>query len=156
MNKINETMEYNGNNSSYNDEQQQSGDRHFRQVGGQFVYQAPENKLINSTEVNATWQDDFTETRQQSETYMSGISTFGQSESMVKSKPTHLTLNNMTQIRWGEKYRLYSNLQLNYLQQRNESEGWNLTTADAMMQDSINSSSYRSINRFDRLQGNPI
>ena len=33
MNNINETMEYNGNNSSYNDEQQQSGDRHFRQVG---------------------------------------------------------------------------------------------------------------------------
>lgn len=154
MNNINETMEYNGNNSSYNDEQQQSGDRHFRQVGGQFVYQAPENKLINSTEVNATWQDDFTETRQQSETYMSGISTFGQSESMVKSKPTQLTLNNMTQIRGGEKYRLHSNLQLNYLQQRNESEGWNLTTADAMMQDSINSSWYRSINRFDRLQGN--
>lgn len=30
MNNINETMEYNGNNSSYNDEQQQSGDRHFR------------------------------------------------------------------------------------------------------------------------------
>jgi hypothetical protein len=39
-------------------------------VGGQFVYQAPEDKLTNSTEVNATWNNEFSETRSQSETYM--------------------------------------------------------------------------------------
>ncbi len=153
LNNINETMEYNGDRSSYNERSNQSGDRHFRQVGGQFVYQAPEDRLTNSTEVDASWQDERTETRQQSETYMSDASTFGQSRRSSRSKPTNVNLRNTLRVTWQDKWRLYSNLQLSYNRSRNESEGWNLTTADALMKDSINSSWYRSRSQNDRLSG---
>ena len=153
LNNINETMEYNGDRSSYNEKRNQSGDRHFRQVGGQFVYQAPENRLTNSTEVDASWQDDQTETRRQSETYMSDASTFGLSQGTSRSKPTSLNMRNTLRATWEEKWRMYSDLQLSYDRSRTESEGWNLTTADAMMQDSINSSWYRSRSQNDRFGG---
>ena len=153
MNNINETMEYNGDRSSYNERSHQSGDRHFRQVGGQFVYQAPEQRLTSATEMNASWQDDLTETRQQSETYISDASTFGQSEGSSRSKPMNLNLQNTLRATWQEKWRLYSNLRLAYNRSRSESEGWNLTTADAMMTDSINRSWYRSRGQNDRFSG---
>ena len=154
LNNINETMEYNGDRSSYNERSNQSGDRHFRQVGGQFVYQAPENKLSNTTEVSASWQDDLTETRQQSETYMSNASTFGRSEGTSRSKPSKVGIDNTLRATFGEKYRLFNIMSLSYERRRNESEGWNLTTADAVMQDSINSSWYRSRGQSDMLRGN--
>ncbi|MBQ8486989.1 MAG: outer membrane beta-barrel protein [Prevotella sp.] len=153
LNNINETMEYSGDRSSYNEKRNQSGDRHFRQVGGQFVYQAPENRLTNSTEVDASWQDDQTETRRQSETYMSDASTFGMSQGTSRSKPTSLNMRNTLRATWEEKWRMYSDLQLSYDRNRNESEGWNLTTADAVMTDSINSSWYRSRSQNDRFGG---
>jgi hypothetical protein len=153
LNNINETMEYNGDRSSYNERSNQSGDRHFRQVGGQFVYQAPENRLTNSTEVDASWQDDRAETRQQSETYMSDASTFGQSVGTSRSKPTSLNMRNTLRATWEDKWRIFSDLQLSYDRSRSESEGWNLTTADAVMTDSINSSWYRSRSQFDRFGG---
>ena len=153
LNNINETMEYNGDRSNYNEKRNQSGDRHFRQVGGQFVYQAPENRLTNSTEVDASWQDDQTETRRQSETYMSDASTFGLSQGTSRSKPTSLNIRNTLRATWEEKWRMYSDLQLSYDRNRNESEGWNLTTADAVMTDSINSSWYRSRSQNDRFGG---
>ena len=153
LNNINETMEYNGDRSSYNEKSQQSGDRHFRQVGGQFVYQAPEERLTNSTEVNASWQDDQTETRRQSETYMSDASTFGQSQGTSRSKPTSLHLENVLRLTASDKFRLRNNMRLGYDRSRTESEGWNLTTADALMQDSINRSWYRSRSQSDRFYG---
>ena len=153
LNNINETIEYNGDRSNYSERSNQSGDRHFRQVGGQFVYQAPENRLTNSTEVEASWQDDQTETRQQSETYMSDASTFGLSQGTSRSKPTNLNMRNTLRAAWEEKWRLYSDLQLSYDRRRTESEGWNLTTADAVMTDSVNSSWYRSRSKNDRFGG---
>ena len=153
MNNINETMEYNGDRSSYNERSNQSGDRHFRQVGSQFVYQAPEQRLTNATEVNASWQDDLTETRQQSETYISDASTFGQSAGSTRSKPTYLSLQNTLRATWQEKWRVFSDLNLSYDHSRNESEGWSLTTAEAMMNDSINRSWYRSRGQNDRFSG---
>ena len=153
LNNINETMEYNGDKSSYNEKRNQSGDRHFQQVGGQFVYQAPEDKLTSATEVNASWQDDLTETRRQSETYMTDASTFGQSEGTSRQKPTNLELNNTLRLTNGEKYRLYTNMRLGYSQQRNEGDGWNLTTADVLMTDSINSSWYHSRSQSNRFNG---
>ena len=153
LNNINETMEYNGDKSNYNEKRNQSGDRHFRQVGGQFIYQAPEDKLTSATEVNASWQDDLTETRRQSETYMTDASTFGQSEGTNRQKPTNLELNNTLRLTNGEKYRLYTDMRLGYSQQRSESDGWNLTTADVLMKDSINSSWYRSRSQSDRFNG---
>ena len=153
LNNINETMEYDGDKSSYDEERNQSGDRHFRQVGGQFVYQAPEDKLTSSTEVNASWQDDLTETRRQSETYMTDASTFGRSEGTTRQKPTNLELNNTLRLTSGEKYRLYTDMQLGYSRQRSEGDGWNLTTVDVLMTDSINSSWYRSRSQSDRFNG---
>ena len=153
LNNINETMEYNADRSSYNDRSSQSGNRHFRQVGGQFVYQAPEQRLTSATEVNASWQNNLTETRQQSETYMSDASTFGQSVGTSRSKPMSLNLRNTLRAIWQEKWQLYSDLNLSYDRSRTESEGWSLTTADALMADSINRSWYRSRSQNDRFSG---
>ena len=153
LNNINETMEYTGERSNYNEKRNQSGDRHFRQVGGQFVYQAPEDKMTNATEVNASWQEDLTETRRKSETYMTDASAFGRSEGTSRQKPTTLKLTNTLRLTSGEKYRLYTNMLLGYSRQRSESDGWNLTTADALMSDSINSSWYRSRSQSDRFNG---
>jgi hypothetical protein len=152
MNNINETMEYSGEESSYNDKFEQAGDSHFKQVGGQFVYQAPEDKLTNSTEVNATWNNEFSEMRSQSETYMNGASTFGMSESTGRNRPSHFEMKNT--LRTTGKFLFYSTVGLNYNSNRDENEGWNVSTADAVMKDSINSSWYRSRNKNEWLYGN--
>ena len=87
LNNINETMDYDGNSSSYNDRTNQAGNRHFRQVGGQFIYQAPEDKFTNTTDISAQWSDNKSENRTQSETYMSDASTFGKSQSHGPASP---------------------------------------------------------------------
>ena len=94
LNNINESMHYSDWKGEYNDRTSQTGDNHFKQVGGQFVYQAPEDKLTNSTEVNATWSNDFTERRSQRETFMNEISTFGKSEGTSRRKPSSFELKN--------------------------------------------------------------
>ena len=151
LNNINETMEYSGENSSYNDKTEQSGDNHFKQVGGQFVYQAPEEKLTNSTEVNASWQNNWSENRSQSETYLNGASTFGQSEGSGRNRINNFSLKNT--LRATGKFRFYSNASLTYYHSRYEGEGWNVSTADAVMKDSINSSWYRSRSKSSSLYG---
>ncbi len=152
MNNINESMSYDTYDSEYNDKSQQSGDLHFKQVGGQFVYMASEDKLTNSTEVNATWSNEYNENRSQSETYLNTGSTFGQSEGTSRSKPSSFSLSNT--LRATGKYRFYSTAHLNYNRRIYESEGWNVTSADAVMKDSINSSWYRSRSQSDQLGGN--
>ena len=151
MNNINETMEYSGENSSYNDKVQQSGDNHFKQMGGQFVYQAPEEKLTNSTEVDASWRNDRSESRSQSETYLNGASTFGLSESSGRNRINSFSLKNT--LRTTGKFRFYSNASISYNDNRYEGEGWNVSTADAVMKDSINSSWYRSRSKGSSLYG---
>ena len=151
MNNINESMEYDTYDSEYKDKSQQSGDLHFKQVGGQFVYMAGEDKLTNSTEVNATWSNEYNENRSQSETYLNTGSTFSLSEGTSRSKPSSFSLKNT--LRATGKYRLYSTAQLNYNRGRHESEGWYVTSADAVMKDSINSSWYRSRSQSDQLSG---
>ena len=151
MNNINESMSYDFYDSEYMDKSQQSGDLHFKQVGGQFVYMAGEEKLTNSTEVNVTWSNEYNENRNQSEAFLNTGSTFGQSEGISRSKPCNFLLMNNLQA--TGKFRFYSTAQLNYNRKRNESEGWSVTTADAVMHDSINSSWYRSRNQSDELNG---
>lgn len=151
MNNINESMSYDTYDSEYKDKSEQSGDLHFKQVGGQFVYMASEDKLTNSTEVSATWNNDYNENRSQSETYLNTGSTFGQSEGTSRSKPSGFFLSNT--LRATGKYRLYSTAHLNFRRSRYESEGWNVTSADAVMKDSINSSWYRSRNQMGQLNG---
>ena len=151
MNNINESMSYDTYDSEYKDKSQQSGDLHFKQVGGQFVYMAGEDKLTNSTEVDATWSDEYSENRSQNETYLNTGSTFGLSEGTSRSKPSSFSLKNT--LRTTGKYRLYSSANISYNRSRYESEGWNVSTADAVMKDSINSSWYRSRSQSDRLSG---
>ena len=151
MNNINESMEYDAEDQEYSDKSQQSGDLHFKQVGGQFVYLGGEDKLTNSTEVNATWSNEYNENRSQSETYLNTGSTFGRSEGTNRSKPSSLTLSNT--LRATGKYRFYSRMRLSYYGRHNESEGWNASTADAAMHDSISSSWYRSRSQSDQFGG---
>jgi len=151
LNNINESMSYDTYDSEYKDKSQQSGDLHFKQVGGQFVYMAGEDKLTNSTEVDATWSDEYSENRSQSETYLNTGSTFGRSEGTSRSKPSSFSLKNT--LRTTGKYRLYSSANISYDRSRSEGNGWSVSTADAMMHDSINSSWYRSRSQSDRLSG---
>ena len=152
LNNINETMDFDAEDSEYTDKTELSGDNHFKQVGGQFVYQAPEEKLTNATEVDATWRNDFSENRNQSETYLNGASTFGLSEGTSRDKPSSFSLKNT--LRATGKFHFYSTATLGYSHGNYESEGWSVSTADAMMKDSINSSWYRSRSKSDQLYGN--
>ena len=141
-NNINETMDYDEYSQEYEDKTQQAGDNHFRQVGGQFVYLGPEDKVNNSTEVSASWRDNRSENRSESETYLNGASTFGRSASTGRYKASNFELSNT--FRMESKCYIYSSASLRYNHNTNEGEGWNVSTADALMTDSINSSWYRS------------
>lgn len=152
LNNINESMHYSDWRGEYNDRTSQTGDNHFKQVGGQFVYQAPEDKLTNSTEVNATWSNDFTESRRQSETFMNEISTFGKSEGTSRRKPSSFELKN--EFRSTGKFRFHTNVSLNYNHSSRESEEWSLSTSDALFQDSINSTWSRSRSKTENFRGN--
>ena len=151
LNNINESMDYSDWRGEYTDRTSQAGDNHFKQVGGQFVYQAPEDKLTNSTEVSATWYDAFTERRSQSETFMNEVSTFGKSEGTSRSKPSSFSLENS--FRSTGKFRFSTTFSLAYERGSSESEGWNLSTADALFQDSINSSWSRSRSKSEHFNG---
>ena len=154
LNNINESMEYDAEDSQYNDKAQQSGDNHFKQVGGQFVYQAPEDKLTNATEVNATWSNQFDESRSQSETFLNGASTFGLSEGTSRSKTNSFTLKNT--LRATGKMRFYSTAQIGYNGSQYESKGQSLTASAPLdsQTDTINSSYYQSSSKSNGLYAN--
>ena len=142
LNNINETMSYGEYDSEYRDRTSEAGDNHFKQVGGQFVYLGPEDKINNATEVSASWSDNFSENRTESETYLNGASTFGRSAGTNRYKASNFELSNS--FRMSDKFYVSSQAWIRYSRNTSESEGWNVTSADAMMTDSINSSWYRS------------
>ena len=149
MNNINETMNYDQYRSEYKDRTNEAGDNHFKQVGGQFVYLGPEDKINYTTEVTASWSDNRTDNRTESETYMNGASTFGRSSSQNRNKAENFELRNTFRLR--DKYFIYSQAWINYKHDTNESEGTDVTTADQVMKDSINSSWYRSRSKSSQL-----
>lgn len=145
-NNINETASYEAEGQQYTDKTHQAGNRHFRQAGGMFTYMGSENRLSNATEVNVEWQDDATDTRTQNENYLTdGTTTYGRSESHSRNRPVNFGLRNTFTL--NEPIYVMSRVNLDYQRYRYDSEGWNVSTADAMMTDSINSSWYRSRNR---------
>ena len=152
LNNINESMEYDRYEEKYESNEQQAGDRHFKQIGGQFVYIGPEDKVNNSTEVNATWSDDRGENRSQSETFLNGGNSFHKSESTNRYKTNQFQLRNS--LRLMGKFMYENTASLSYEHRSKQSEGWSLTTADAVMMDSINSSWGRSRGKSDRLRAN--
>ena len=151
LNNINKTMEYSDWRGEYTDRTSQAGDNHFKQVGGQFVYQAPEDKLTNSTEVNATWSNNFAESRSQSETFMNEISTFGKLEGAGRSKPSSFSLENS--FRSTGKLHFSTEMSISYRRENDEREDWSLSTSDALFQDSINSSWSRSRSKSEWFSG---
>ena len=152
LNNINETTEYDSDNEEYKDRSNQAGHRHFRQVGGMFTYLGKENKVNNATEVNASWQDDKGETRQQSESYLTdGTTTYGSSASNNRSQPVRLGVRNTFTL--NGPVHIYARANLDYNRHRYDSEGWSLSTADAQRHDSINSSRYRSLSRSKNISG---
>ena len=152
LNNINETTEYDSDSEEYRDRSNQAGHRHFRQVGGMFTYLGKENKVNNATEVNASWQDDKGETRQQSESYLTdGTTTYGSSASNNRSQPIRLGVRNTFTL--NGPVHIYARANLDYNNNRYDSEGWNLSTADESRHDSINSSRYRSRSRSKNLSG---
>lgn len=151
-NNINQTADYDSNNQEYKDRTHQAGDRHYRQVGGMFTYLGAENKVNNATEVNVVWKDDTGDTRQSSESYLTdGSTTYGQSASHNRSRPVNVGVRNT--FRLTGPIGIFSRLNLDYNKHRYDSEGWDVSTADAMMTDSINSSRYSSRSRADYLSG---
>ncbi len=151
-NNINESTEYDADNEQYKDRSNQAGHRHFRQAGGMFTYLAPENKVNNATQVNVTWQDDKGDTRRNSENYLTdGSSTFGRSESHNRSRPVNLNMRNTFTL--NGPVHIYSQANIDYNRHRYDSEGWNLSTADALYADSINSARFRSSDRSSSLSG---
>ena len=149
LNNINESMEFYG-DDSYTDRTNQSGDNHFKQIGGQFVYHAPEDKMESTTEVNATWNNELSEHRSQGETYLNDASTFEQSASTGERKANSLRITNTLRATCN-KYRFYSGVYVNYNQSNFKNEGWDISTADMLRLDSINSSWNRSYNKYDQL-----
>ena len=149
LNNINETMNYDEWEQDYKDRTSEAGDNHFKQVGGQFTYLGPEDKINNSTEVSASWSDNRNENRSESETFLNGASTFGKSAGTSRYKAQQFELSNT--LRASGKFYLYSSATVRYNHNTSEGEGWNLTTADAVMKDSINSSWYRSRSKSSRL-----
>ena len=142
LNNINELAEFYG-GEDYRDRTSQSGDNHFKQIGGQFVYHAPEDKFESTTEVNTTWNDERTEHRSQSETYMNDASTFGLSDGIGRNQANSLRISNTLRAT-SSKYRFYSSLRASYDQADYKNDGWDVSTADMLMLDSINSSWYRT------------
>ena len=152
LNNINESMEYDEYQNEYRSNEQQAGDRHFKQIGGQFVYIGPEDKVNNSTEVNVTWSDERSENKIQSETFLNGGKSFGKSASDSRYKANRIQLQNT--LRLTGKYMFQSSASVSYNRDNNEGEGWDLTTADALMTDSINSSWNRSRSKTYNLGAN--
>ena len=152
LNNINETTEYDSDNEEYRDRSNQAGHRHFRQLGGMFTYLGKENKVNNATEVNASWQDDKGETRQQSESYLTdGTTTYGSSASNNRSQPVRLGVRNTFTL--NGPVHIYARANLDYNNHRYDSDGWSLSTADESRHDSINSSRYRSRSRSKNISG---
>ena len=152
LNNINETMDYNEYENEYRDRTSEAGDNHFKQVGGQFVYLGPEDKINNATEISASWSDNRSENRSESESFLNDASTFGKSAGNSRYRAKDFGLSNTFRMR--DKFFVMSDASLRYNRNKSESDGWNVTTADLMMTDSINSSWYRSRSKSSRLSFN--
>ena len=77
---------------------------------------------------------------------MNDASTFEQSDGIGKRQANNLRFSNTLRAT-SSKYRFYSNLQANYDQSDYKNDGWDVSTADMLMLDSINSSWYRTHNK---------
>ncbi len=152
LNNVNETTEYDSEGEE-RERNNSSGDRHFRQLGGMLAYKGSDDKFNTSVNVNSTWTDDRTESRRNSETFLTTGNSFSRSLSMNRSKPVALELTNRLDWRFSKKMYLYSSVRMDYRHTDSESSGQSLTATDYQLADSVNSTTSRSWNRNSRLNG---
>ena len=150
-NNVNEYIDFDreGNDRGRTDA---SGNRDVRQLGGLWAIHTPEERVTNSLDYNMKWEDNYTENRQQSENYLAGESTFGQSQGTGKDRPFRLNVNNNFQMQ--KPHYVYSWLSFYYNHGHRDSESMSLTAKDVLFNDSINQNLSRSMGRSDAVNYN--
>ncbi|MBR4921452.1 MAG: outer membrane beta-barrel protein [Prevotella sp.] len=150
-NNLNEYIDYDREGNE-RDRTQASGDRDVESIGGMFSWHAPEERITNDMEFKLQWQDIHSESKGQSENYLAGASTFGQSQSINNNRIFDLNLRNTFYVR--KPVYIYSWIDLDYAHSQGNGEGWSLTANDQLMKDSINHTWSRNMQRENRLSLN--
>lgn len=129
-----------------------SGNRDVRQLGGLWSLHTPEERVTNSTEYNLRWEDNYAESRRQSENYLAGASTFGQSQGSGNNRPFRLNVSNNFQMQ--KPLFVYSWLNFNYNHGHRDSEDTSLTAMDLLFNDSINQNLSKTLSKSDAINFN--
>ncbi len=135
MNNLNEYIDYDREGNEQ-DRTQAAGDRNVKTIGGSWSLHAPEERVTNDLGFKMNWEDVHSESESNSENFLAGASTFGQSRSQSENRPFQLNLNNTFYIR--KPIYLYSWFDLNYNRNKNWGDSWSLTANDQLMKDSVN------------------
>ncbi|MCR5513130.1 MAG: outer membrane beta-barrel family protein [Prevotella sp.] len=135
MNNLNEYIDYDREGNEQ-DRTQAAGDRNVKTVGGSWSLHAPEERVTNDLTFKMNWEDVHSENERNSENFLAGASTFGQSRSQSENRPFQLNLNNTFYIR--KPIYLYSWLNIDYNRYKNWGDSWSLTANDQQMTDSVN------------------
>ena len=147
-NNVNEFTDYDREGNE-RDRTQASGDRDVKSIGGMWSWHAPEERITEDVEFKLQWQDIHSESKSQSENYMAGASTFGQSQSSSDSRPFYLNFRNTFYIR--KPVYVYSWIDLDYNHGNSHGENWSLTANDQLLKDSVNHTWSRYRNRSNNL-----
>lgn len=126
-----------------------SGDRDVRQMGGAWSLHASEDRATNTLEYDLKWEDNNGESRQQSENYLAGASTFGKSNSERDNRPFSFNARNTFMLQ--KPFFMYSWLDVRYNHGHNESENESLTARDVLFGDSINLNRSRNRSKSDQM-----
>ena len=150
VNNLNEYIDYDREGNEQ-DRTQASGDRDLKTIGGNWSLHTPEERITNDFGFRLNWQDVYSESESQSENFLAGASTFGQSRSQSNRRPFQLSANNTFYIR--KPIYLYSWFTMEYNHDKNWGDSWSLTANDQLMKDSVNhtQSSYSSKQDYLRL-----
>ncbi len=135
MNNLNEYIDYDREGNEQ-DRTQASGDRDIKTIGGMWAWHAPEERITEDLNFKLNWQDIHSESESNSENFLAGASTFGQSRSVNDTRPFQLSARNTFYIRKPSYF--YSWIDFNYNHDKSWGEGWSLTANDPLMNDSVN------------------
>ncbi len=150
-NNLNEYIDYDreGNEQS---RVEASGDRDVRQIGGLWALHTAEERMTNSLEYNLKWEDNHGETRSQSENYLAGASTFGQSQAVNNNRPFSMNVRNNFEMQ--KPFFVNSNIQFSYDHGHSDGESLSLTAKDVLFNDSINQNLSRNLRKSDAVSLN--
>ena len=150
-NNVNEYIDYDhdGNDRGRTEA---SGDRDVRQLGGLWSIHTAEERVTNSLEYDLRWEDKHSESHQQSENYLAGASTFGQTFGTGNDRPFRFNVRNNFQMQ--KPFFIYSWVNGSYNHGHSDSENLSLTAKDVLFNDSINLNKSRSLNKSDNMDLN--